>query len=808
MIRPIEREGKGLGTLFLEVSQQGLYDRVRLLGAIAAVVVVVSLLLAFALSASLQRLISGPILGLAAVAKRIAEHKDYTVRAPAQGRNEVGALTDAFNDMVGQIHGQNQALQDGEERLRAVLNAALSAVIVVDAAGIITDWNARAHTIFGLSREQAIGRELASTIFPERGRDPRQTGFPVVTGADDHDRAREVIARRSDGSEFPAELSVDSLRTGGQVAFCGFITDITERKQAEKKLQEQLGRLDLLARITHAISVRQDLPSIFQVVIRRVEEDLPVDVASVYLYDATTRTLAISNVGLHGEFLAHAADGAPTTASPADLNGLGKCIDGELIYEPDLAAHRSFPLLQRFVDQGFASLVASPLVVDSKIFAVLMVARRPGRGFSSAECEFLRQLSDHVALAAHQAQLYGALQQAYDDLRQTQQTVMQQERLRALGQMASGIAHDINNAISPVGLYAELLLQRESGLSPRGRKQLETINRAIDDVAHTVTRMGEFYRQREPQMQLAPVDANEMLRQVLDLTRVRWSDMPQQRGLMVQTLLDLATDLPPLMAIASEVREALTNLVFNAIDAMPNGGTLTLRTRAIDQTATSAASGSSRLVVIEVEDTGIGMNEETRRRCLEPFFTTKGERGTGLGLAMVYGVLQRHQADIEIDSVVGKGTTMRMRFPVRSSNRDAVSTTTLVPGTSLRILLVDDDPLILKSLRDALEADGHVVATANGGQAGIDAFRTSHQTGGTFAIVITDLGMPYVDGRRVASNVKAISPATPVIMLTGWGQRLIAEGDIPAHVDCVLSKPPKLHEVRAALARVCSGKQG
>jgi CheY-like chemotaxis protein len=152
--------------------------------------------------------------------------------------------------------------------------------------------------------------------------------------------------------------------------------------------------------------------------------------------------------------------------------------------------------------------------------------------------------------------------------------------------------------------------------------------------------------------------------------------------------------------------------------------------------------------------------------------------------------------------------TMRMRFPVRSSNRDAVSTTTLVPGTSLRILLVDDDPLILKSLRDALEADGHVVATANGGQAGIDAFRTSHQTGGTFAIVITDLGMPYVDGRRVASNVKAISPATPVIMLTGWGQRLIAEGDIPAHVDCVLSKPPKLHEVRAALARVCSGKQG
>ena len=198
----------------------------------------------------------------------------------------------------------------------------------------------------------------------------------------------------------------------------------------------------------------------------------------------------------------------------------------------------------------------------------------------------MRQLSEHVALAAHQAQIYTALQQAYDDLRQTQQTVMQQERLRALGQMASGIAHDINNAISPVSLYTEVLLEREPNLSVRTREYLETTQRAIGDVAHTVARMREFYRQQEPQLILVPVDLSRLAQQVLDLTRARWHDMPQKRGVVIQLQPELAGDLPAVAGIESEIREALINLVFNAVDAMPEGGSLTLRTKTakVDQT--------------------------------------------------------------------------------------------------------------------------------------------------------------------------------------------------------------------------------
>src|SRR5204863_1034727 len=186
-------------------------------------------------------------------------------------------------------------------------------------------------------------------------------------------------------------------------------------------------------------------------------------------------------------------------------SGLAGCVRGQVVYEPDLSQVQ-LPFLQQLARGGLHSLVAAPLLVESKVFGVLMTARRQPHGFSSGECEFVQQLSGHVALAAHQAQLHASLQQAYDDLRQTQQAVLQQERLRALGQMASGIAHDINNAISPMSLYTEALLEHEPDLTARGRKQLETIQRAVDDVAQTVARMGDVYRMREPEVALAPLD--------------------------------------------------------------------------------------------------------------------------------------------------------------------------------------------------------------------------------------------------------------------------------------------------------------
>jgi signal transduction histidine kinase len=411
-----------------------------------------------------------------------------------------------------------------------------------------------------------------------------------------------------------------------------------------------------------------------------------------------------------------------------------------------------------------------------------------------------RELEDRVLMRTRELEL------SNEALRQAQQALIQQERLRALGQMASGIAHDINNAISPIALYTESMLERETSLSPEARDRLVTIQRAIDDVAQTVSRMREFYRPREPELEQSEVELNQLVQQVIDLTRARWSDQPQRRGIMIELKTKLASDLLHVRGADHEIRDALTNLIFNAVDAVPDGGVIEVRT---SMPAVTAQSGTpTRQVWLEVSDTGIGMDEETRRRCLEPFFTTKGERGTGLGLAMVYGMAQRHGCALEVDSTPGAGTTVRLVFPASTATSSSTARVpTLQPtARNLRILIVDDDPVLNESLRDTLQADGHHVTTAGGGQAGIDAFRSARQTSEPFDIVITDLGMPYVDGRQVVDSVRASTPDTPIIMLTGWGQQPAADNERTPRVDRLLSKPPRLQELRSALAELTAGR--
>ena len=245
---------------------------------------------------------------------------------------------------------------------------------------------------------------------------------------------------------------------------------LMQTEQNERRMSAQVNRLALLQEITHSIGSRHDLKSIFQVVLRSLEEHLPIDFGCVCLCNAAAGTVVVESVGARAKRSANMLGLAPGNAVPVGKNGLYRAVNGTLIYEPDtarggLAVHA--PLRRR---AGFHSLVIAPLAVESNVFGVLVAVRREQGAFSSGDCEFLKQLSEHVALASHQAQLYGALQRAYEDLRHSQQTVMQTERLRALGEMASGIAHDINNAISPVALYAELLLSQETHLS-RSRPQ-------------------------------------------------------------------------------------------------------------------------------------------------------------------------------------------------------------------------------------------------------------------------------------------------------------------------------------------------
>jgi len=409
-----------------------------------------------------------------------------------------------------------------------------------------------------------------------------------------------------------------------------------------------------------------------------------------------------------------------------------------------------------------------------------------------------------------QVRLTEGTQKAYDELRRTQQAVVQQERLRALGQMASGIAHDINNAMCPITAYSELLLGTLPNLAKDSQRQLQRISQAAQDVGEIVAHMREFYRRDQNPDKLALINPNQAIQDVIELTRPRWRDQAQRQGLSIHIECQLDAEAPRLLCNAAELREALTNILFNAVDALPQGGVITLSTHSVTRHASEGSATTEQDLHLEVRDNGSGMDEEVRQRCLEPFFSTKGQRGgTGLGLAMVYGMVQRHKGSIEIESTPGHGTCVRLIFPILQQPIPSPRPKPpgLQPGRSMRILCIDDEPNVRELLHDCLENDHHKVSVAPGGREGLEMFRSSLHGDHPFEVVITDLGMPDMDGFHVARAIKAESPQTPILMLTGWGTMLKAEGEAAPEVDAVLSKPPRMQELNSLLLRL-AGKNG
>ena len=284
----------------------------------------------------------------------------------------------------------------------------------------------------------------------------------VVASGDTYDLSFRI--RRFDGVYRWFKTRAVPLRdpAGRILKWFGSNTDIEDFVIAEPRLKVQLERMQLLDRTTHAIGVHQELRKVFEVVLRSLEDALGIDFACICLYQTDPELLIVNCVGDRSATLGAEVGVVEQAQIEVDENSLSRCLRGELVYEPDVGTTQ-LPFPARLARGGLRALVAAPLMIESEVFGVMVVAKRRSDSFSSDDCEFLRQLCSHVALAAHQARLYEDLQNAYQDLRQTQQTVMQQERLRALGQIASGIAHDINNALSPAALYTQSMLKHDVG---------------------------------------------------------------------------------------------------------------------------------------------------------------------------------------------------------------------------------------------------------------------------------------------------------------------------------------------------------
>jgi signal transduction histidine kinase len=457
-------------------------------------------------------------------------------------------------------------------------------------------------------------------------------------------------------------------------------------------------------------------------------------------------------------------------------------------------------VLQLFIAVSMIVLVLEEVRHKTEQLRVEMEAARSEKQALQAK---VLTTQDECRSLYDQVRLTKGVQVAYDELRRTQDMVVQQERLRALGQMASGVAHDINNALMPIVAYSEMMLKGKPDLSEEAMRRMQVIHRCSRDIAHTVMRMREFYRHSEVD-KLVKVDVNRIIGETIDMTRPRWRDDAQRRGISIQIERQLDPDLPLLLSEPSELREALTNLIFNSVDALTKGGTITLITRTVQPAA--ADDGAPPSVQIEVKDNGMGMDEQVRSRCLEPFFSTKAHQGgTGLGLAMVYGMIQRHQGSVDIESAPGSGTSFRLTFPPReeTEKKPAAAAPEVEQARSLNLLCIDDDEAIRELLNECLGEFHHRVTVASNGLQALKLFEHAMSIKQPYAAVITDLGMPEMDGKQLARIIKTQSAATPVIMMTGWGTMMVQEGETAPQVDALIGKPPHIGELNSLLHRLC-----
>jgi CheY-like chemotaxis protein len=332
--------------------------------------------------------------------------------------------------------------------------------------------------------------------------------------------------------------------------------------------------------------------------------------------------------------------------------------------------------------------------------------------------------------------------------------------------------------------------------------RLRLLETAATDAAQVVRRLQDFARQRG-RSPLTPIDLAEVVRESLEITRPRWKDELERHGRVIDAQVSLPV-LPKILGYAPELREVLTNVILNAVDAMPSGGTLGVTARVVGMAESGAdASGGASAGAVEllVADTGVGMSDEVRQRVFDPFFTTKSGRGMGLGLSVVYGIMERHGGHITVRSAPGQGTTVRLRFrSVTGDEADAPPAGPKRPPVPRRILVVEDDPAVRATTVSLLRTAGHIVTDADGGSAGIERLAD-----GPLDLVLTDLGMPGVTGWDVARAVRRRHPRLPVVLLTGWGENGTGETSPLGLVDRILAKPVTLNELLAVIDDLTRG---
>jgi signal transduction histidine kinase/CheY-like chemotaxis protein len=586
-----------------------------------------------------------------------------------------------------------------------------------------------------------------------------------------------------------AETPADADALAQQTAQMGdaFGRMLGDLRGSTERLEDLVFKLSTLNEVVELAARVPQLQDLLSLVLERTMRTVRAGIGSIMLLDHERQVLRV--VAARG-----LPEGIVGSAEVRVGEGIaGKVVQiGEPVLVEDISADPRFhkPNEPKY---GSGAFMCLPVRVEDRIIGVVNLAKSaaaaPSPAFSPTDLLFLNTLMTHIAYAVDNARLLqearmatNRLRSAMEDLRTTQTRGVEGETLRAMGQMASGMAHHVNNLLAVISGRTQLLLVRAS---PEVRRPLEIIQRATFDAADVVRRVLGF-ASMQPAPAGVPVDFNEIVREVVELTRPRWRDEAQMHSLTIDVRLDLG-DIARVSGEAPALREVVMNLIFNAIDALRTDGTIRITTW-----------GADTWVFCAVADDGVGMDDDVRRRALEPFFTTKGPQGTGLGLSVAHSIVQRHRGELSLRPNDPRGTVVTLRLPQAAPGATTTEPTSTPEGPPLRILIIDDELTVREALADSLAEDGHAVIQAASGPEGL-----ARLAGGvTVDVVVTDLGMPEMTGWDVARAVRTRHPGLPVGLITGWAVALEISDEERRGVDFLIAKPYTMEALRAAFAPI------
>ena len=568
-------------------------------------------------------------------------------------------------------------------------------------------------------------------------------------------------------------------------AFHQMLEDLRASTQRLEDLVFKLGTLNEVVELSARIPKIQDLlASVLQSTMRAVR----ANIGSIMLLNQEKLTLRIA-----------ASRGLPEGLQDEAEIRVGEGIAGKVaqVGEPIIVDDiETDPRFAKLNDPryGTGSFMCMPVRVGDRVIGVVNLAKKEDqsggsviRAFTPTDLQFLNALMTYIGYAVDNARLLDEaqdaarkLQSVVDDLKATQAQLVRGETLSAIGKLASGMAHHLNNLFAVILGRLETLLVKVP--DQEARRYLEIVQRAAQDGAEVVRRVQRFSRV-QPVSRTVPVDLNQLAQEVLELTRPRWHNEALLRQIRVDTALDLGA-IRPVAGELAPLREVLMNLLLNGIDAMPGGGRLIFKTW---------MTGPD--VHCSVSDTGAGMSEEVRHRALDPFFTTKGPKSTGLGLSVTYGIVQRHNGKLEIESTPGRGTTVTITLPAMGTTMPApAASPALATPSQLRVLIVDDEPEVRSALADMLGIAGHTAFQAAGGREALAWL----EAGQPVDLVLTDMGMPGMMGSEVARAIRGRWPHLKIGLMTGWDETEGLVADATSIVDFTLAKPFELKALTRA----------